>query len=49
MQLKFSDCSSGVATYDIPSLNLSGEVPIERIVQDNAALCESLGQQAAQE
>ena len=42
MQLKFSDCSTGVITYDIPSVNLSGEVPIERIVQDNVALCESL-------
>ena len=49
MQLKFSDCSTGVVTYDIPSVNLSGEAPIERIVQDNVALCESLGQQAAQE
>lgn len=49
MQLKFSDCNTGVITYDIPSVSLSGEVPIERIVQDNAALCESLGQQAAQE
>jgi endonuclease I len=49
MQLKFSDCKTGVITYDIPSVSLSGEVPIERIVQDNAALCESLGQQAAQE
>jgi hypothetical protein len=49
MQLKFSDCKTGVITYDIPSVSLSGEVPLERIVQDNAALCESLGQQAAQE
>ena len=30
--------------YEIPSLDLSGEVPIERIALDNVALCESLGQ-----
>ena len=42
MQLKFSDCSTGEITYNIPSVNLSGEVPIERIVQDNVALCEML-------
>ena len=49
MQLKFSDCNTAVITYDIPSVGLSGEVPIERIVQDNVTLCESLGQQAAQD
>jgi endonuclease I len=42
MQLKFSDCNTGVITYNIPSVNHSGEVPIVRIVQDNVALCESI-------
>jgi endonuclease I len=49
MQLKFSGCNAGVISYNIPSVDLSGEVPIERIVLDNVALCESLGQQAIQE
>ena len=33
----------GMIAYEIPSLDLSGEVPIERIALDNVALCESLG------
>lgn len=43
MRLDFSDCNSAVVSYDIPSAGLSGEIPIERIVTDNIALCESLG------
>ena len=42
MQVQFTDCNAGVITYNIPSVNRSGEVPIERIVLDNVALCESL-------
>ena len=48
MKVQFTGCNAGVITYSIASLNLSGEVPIERIVLDNAALCGSLGQQAMQ-
>jgi hypothetical protein len=44
MQLRFSGCNAGMIAYEIPSLDLSGEVPIERIALDNVALCESLGQ-----
>jgi len=44
MEVRFSGCNAGVITYDIPSAGLAGEVPIERIVLDNVALCESLGQ-----
>jgi hypothetical protein len=29
-------------TYEIPSLGLSGEIPIQRIVEDNVLLCEAL-------
>lgn len=43
MQIRFSGCNAGVVTYDIPSVGVSGEVPIERIALDNVALCESLG------
>ena len=42
MQVKFSGCNEGLITYDIPSVKRSGEIPIERIVLDNVALCESL-------
>jgi endonuclease I len=48
MKIKFSSCKAGAITYNIPSVNLSGEVPIERIILDNVALCESLGQQGMQ-
>jgi hypothetical protein len=44
MQVRFSGCNAGVISYDIPSVGLAGEVPIERIVLDSVALCESLGQ-----
>jgi endonuclease I len=49
MKVQFTGCNAGVITYDISSLSLAGEVPIERIVLDNVALCESLGQQAIQD
>ena len=49
MQVQFTACNEGVITYTIPSLGLAGEIPIERIVMDNVAFCESLGQQAIQE
>jgi len=44
MQIEFADCTEGLVTYDIPSLGLSGEFPIERIVADNVPLCESLAE-----
>ncbi len=42
MRVNFSGCNSGTITYDIPSVQLSGEIPIERVSLDNIALCESL-------
>ena len=44
--LTFKDCNSGSIEYDIPSINRSGTVPIERIAQDNVALCEAIIAQA---
>ena len=44
MQIRFADCTEGLVTYEIPSLGISGEFPIERIVQDNVPLCESLAE-----
>ena len=43
--LTFSDCESGLVEYDIPSINQSGTVPIERVVDDNIALCEEFADQ----
>jgi len=36
------DCEHGTLTYDIDPPGVSGEIPIRRIVPDNAALCEAL-------
>jgi cyclophilin family peptidyl-prolyl cis-trans isomerase len=40
--LSFSDCNSGMIEYDIPSIDRQGSVPIERVANDNAVLCEAL-------
>lgn len=40
--LEFHDCASGTLTYEIPSLGLSGSIPIERIVPTNIPLCQQL-------
>ena len=45
--LTFTGCNSGTVEYDIPSIGQSSIVPIERIVTENVALCESLEGQAA--
>lgn len=45
MSIEFADCTEGLVTYEIPSLNLSGEIPIQRITDDNVALCETLADQ----
>jgi len=48
MTVEFADCHEGMITYEIPSLGISGEVPIQRITSDNVALCESLSGNGAQ-
>ncbi len=40
--LDFSDCDNGSVSYNIPSINRQGVVPIQRIALDNLALCEEL-------
>lgn len=45
MTIEFAGCNEGLVTYSIPSLGLSGTIPIERIVLDNIALCETLNGQ----
>ena len=42
LTLEFTDCSSGRATYEITSLGISGEIPLQRITADRVALCEEL-------
>jgi len=45
MNIEFADCENGLVTYEIASLGISGEIPIQRIAPDNVALCGSLGTQ----
>jgi len=40
--LQFDNCSSGSVFYDIPSIDLSGFIPIVRIMSDNVPLCQEL-------
>jgi len=40
--LEFADCSEGMVSYEITSLDISGEIPIQRVAGDNIALCETL-------
>jgi len=44
--LTFDDCYTGTIEYDIPSINRTGIVPIQRVVNDNAVVCEELASQA---
>ena len=40
ISLTFSSCNEGSVAYSIPSLGLSGTVPIQRVTTDNVAECE---------
>jgi hypothetical protein len=40
--LTFTSCESGTIAYDIPSINKTGTVHIQRVVDDNVKLCEML-------
>ena len=42
--LTFTDCNSGTIEYDIPSIGQTGLVPIQRVADDNVALCEFLSE-----
>jgi hypothetical protein len=42
MTLEFADCTEGLLKYEITSLGISGEIPIQRVTPDNVALCETL-------
>jgi len=40
--LSFESCNSAMVEYDITSINRQGSVPIQRVANDNIALCETL-------
>jgi len=42
MTVEFADCNEGLISYQITSLGISGQVPIQRIASDRVALCEAL-------
>ena len=48
MTIEFADCTEGLVHYEITSLGISGEIPIQRIVPDNVSLCEELEAQLQQ-
>jgi len=39
IEIVWTGCNEAVLKYDIPTLGLSGEIPIERIVLDHVAAC----------
>ncbi len=45
LTIEFADCANGLVSYEITSLGISGEIPIQRIAPDNVSLCETLGGQ----
>jgi hypothetical protein len=40
MIIEFANCEEGLVNYEITSLGISGEIPIQRIVTDNVPACE---------
>ena len=47
ISLDFEHCNNGTVTYDLPGIPASGVIPIQRVVLDNVALCETLAEMAA--
>jgi len=41
IEIVWTDCKTGLVKYNIPSLGLMGEIPIQRIVEDKVAACEA--------
>jgi cyclophilin family peptidyl-prolyl cis-trans isomerase len=42
MVVEFTDCTLGSVTFDIPSVDRQGVIPIQRLATDNVAMCEQL-------
>lgn len=45
MTIEFANCREGLVTYGLFTPGVSGEIPIQRITDDNVALCEALAAQ----
>ena len=41
IEIVWTSCTAGIVKYDIPSLNLMGEVPIQRIAEDKVPACQA--------
>jgi plastocyanin len=41
MNIVWTGCNAGTLSYDLPALNLTGNIPIQRIVTDNVPACEA--------
>jgi cyclophilin family peptidyl-prolyl cis-trans isomerase len=41
ISISFSDCKNGIVKYDFTAAGVSGEVPIRRLADDNAPICEA--------
>ncbi|MEM9305481.1 MAG: hypothetical protein AAGE01_25455, partial [Pseudomonadota bacterium] len=40
--IQFDDCRSATLTYDLPGASRQGSIPLQRLTDDNVALCEAL-------
>lgn len=38
-------CTEGLVSYEITSLGISGEIPIQRVAAENVPLCAALNEQ----
>ena len=41
IDIQWMDCGQGLLSYEIPTMSLAGDIPIQRIVDDNVAACEA--------
>jgi PKD repeat protein len=41
IEIIWTGCNAGMLSYDLPSLSLSGNIPIQRIVLDKVSACEA--------
>jgi len=48
MTIEFADCTEGLVNYEITSLDISGQFPIQRVSPENVLLCELLVEQTQQ-
>jgi len=46
LTLEFDNCTEGTVDYDIATINAQGTVPIQRVADDNIALCNALLREA---